>query len=452
MKRSTRARVALVVRRGGRCARSPRRPRPAPTSRAAGSPIVIGWAYDSNGRRWRRSTGRRSPRRSSGRSRSTRRAASTGVRSQIKTCDTQGNKPAIAKACADKLIAGGANIIFTTCDVDFAAPVVQESINRGVLTVAPCIGTDQMGPKRFGPKGTLAFSFGNVAQDEGSAMAQYAWGRGWRTAALATDTVIVYFKNVVAGVHGPLEAARRQDRRPGDVPGPGSAATTSRTSSATRRNVKADVIVTSTAGAFGALAPLVTGLRTRGNNTPILNSWAGDGTYWLPKSPKVTNYYFVTYASTLRRRPEPGGQQAREAGPRRRPAASSPARPRSTASSPRSARRAARRTARRSRRRWRSSTRCRRCRASSASRRSCTRVFGRQYRVIKIQNNVATARRRRRREGRPEDLGGGWTPLDQQERRPGGTLRASSVSRSFEGVAGAARRHRSSCGAARSSA
>jgi branched-chain amino acid transport system substrate-binding protein len=29
----------------------------------------------------------------------------------------------------------------------------------------------------------------------------------------------------------------------------------------------------------------------------MLNSWAGDGTYWVPKSPKVTNYYFVTYAS-----------------------------------------------------------------------------------------------------------------------------------------------------------
>ena len=63
--------------------------------------------------------------------------------------------------------------------------------------MAPCIGTDQMGPKRFGAKGQLAFSFGNVAQDEGSAMAQYAWTQGWRNASLATDTVIVYFKDVV---------------------------------------------------------------------------------------------------------------------------------------------------------------------------------------------------------------------------------------------------------------
>ena len=66
-----------------------------------------------------------------------------------------------------------------------------------MLAVAPCIGTDQMGPKRFGAKGRLAFSFGNVAQDEGSAMAEVAWSKGWRNASLATDTVIVYFKDVV---------------------------------------------------------------------------------------------------------------------------------------------------------------------------------------------------------------------------------------------------------------
>ena len=41
------------------------------------------------------------------------------------------------------------------------------------------------------------------------------------------------------------------------------------------------------------------GLRTLGNNTPIINSWAGDGAYWLPKDPKVTNYYFVTFASVF---------------------------------------------------------------------------------------------------------------------------------------------------------
>jgi branched-chain amino acid transport system substrate-binding protein len=70
-------------------------------------------------------------------------------------------------------------------------------------------------------------------------------------------------------------------------------------------NLKADVIVTATAGAYGALGPLITGLRTLGNDTPIINSWAGDGNYWLPKSPQVTNYWFVTYASVFGDDPNP---------------------------------------------------------------------------------------------------------------------------------------------------
>ena len=45
-----------------------------------------------------------------------------GKQLKIVTCDTQGNKPAIARACAAKLLAQGANVIFTTCDVDFATP------------------------------------------------------------------------------------------------------------------------------------------------------------------------------------------------------------------------------------------------------------------------------------------------------------------------------------------
>ena len=172
---------------------------------------------------------------------------------------------------------------------------MQEAINRGVLAVAPCIGTDQMGPKRFGAKGKLAFSFGNVAQDEGSAMAQYAWGKGWRTASLATDGVIVYFKNVVQAFKARFTqlGGKIVDQETYHSLGGNDVQ-----NAISRLNgKKADVIVTSTAGAFGALSTLISGLRTLGNNTPIINSWAGDGNYWLPKSPKVTNYYFVTFAS-----------------------------------------------------------------------------------------------------------------------------------------------------------
>jgi branched-chain amino acid transport system substrate-binding protein len=160
-----------------------------------------------------------------------------------------------------------------------------------------------MGPKRFGKAGRLAFSFGNVAQDEGSAMAQYAFSKGWRKAALATDAVIVYFKDIVEAfkarwkqLGGKIVAEETYHSLGGnDVQ-----------NTVTRLNgVKADVIVTSTAGAFGALSTLISGLRSAGNDTPVINSWAGDGAYWLPKSPKVTNYYFVTYASVFGDDPNP---------------------------------------------------------------------------------------------------------------------------------------------------
>jgi branched-chain amino acid transport system substrate-binding protein len=274
----------------------------AGTASAAGKPIVIGWAFDSKGAM----APFDGPALAAAQIRVKQVNAKGGVNGrplQIVTCDTQGNKPAIAKSCAAKLLGQKVDVIFTTCDVDFAAPVVQEAINAGKLAVAPCIGTDQMGPKRFGAKGRLAFSFGNVAQDEGSAMAQYAWAKGWKTAALATDTVIVYFKDVVKAfkvrftqLGGKIVAEESYQ----------SLGSTNVTNAVSRLNGKqADVIVTSTAGAFGALPQLISGLRTLDNDTPVLNSWAGDGSYWLTKDPQVTNYYFVTYASIFGDDPVP---------------------------------------------------------------------------------------------------------------------------------------------------
>jgi branched-chain amino acid transport system substrate-binding protein len=264
-------------------------------SAAAQKTLTIGWAYDGVGNM----APFDGPALATAKSHiaSINKASTTKVR--LITCNTQGNKPAIAKACARKLLSQGADVIMTTCDVDYAAPVVQESINAGKLTVAACIGTDQMGPKRFGPKGKLAFSYGNVAQDEGSAMAEFAWKKGWRNASLATDTVIVYFRNVVQafkarwlGLGGKIVTEETYQSAGGSP--------ASWQSTVTRLNAKeADVIVTSTAAAFGAQVPIMNGLRTLGNNTPILNSWAGDGNYWYTQDPKVTNYYYVTFASAF---------------------------------------------------------------------------------------------------------------------------------------------------------
>jgi branched-chain amino acid transport system substrate-binding protein len=263
--------------------------------------VTIGWAYDGIGNM----AGYDGPALVTAKQRVAQLNKTSATKLRIITCNTQGNKPAIAKACARKLLSQGADVVMTTCDVDYAAPVVQESINAGKLTVAACIGTDQMGPKRFGAKGRLAFSYGNVAQDEGSAMAEFAWKRGWRNASLATDTVIVYFRNVVQAFKarwqqlGGKIVTEESYQSAGGSPA-------SWQNTVTRLNAEqADVIVTSTAPPFGAQVPIMNGLRTLGNNTPILNSWAGDGNYWYTQDPKVSNYYYVTFASAFGDDPVP---------------------------------------------------------------------------------------------------------------------------------------------------
>ena len=276
--------AALVATSGGRAASA---------KVSAKKPLVIGWAYDKAGQM----APFDNPALAAAKIRVKQlnaRGGAAGHKFVIKTCDTQNNNASKAKSCALSLLGQGATILFTTCDVDYATPVAQEAIKRGKLAISTCIGTDQMGPKRFGKQGKLAFSFGNVAQDEGSAMAEYAHKRGWKTAGLATNTLLVYFKNVVQAFD------KRFRQLGGKIVDRESYATGSNNVNAavTRLNShKAAVYVTSTA--FGELPAFVSGLRSLRNKTPILNSWAGDGTYLLPKNPKVTNYYFVTYASVF---------------------------------------------------------------------------------------------------------------------------------------------------------
>ena len=218
-----------------------------------------------------------------------------GAKLKIVACDTQNSKPDVSKSCVSNVVSKGAVIGMVTCDVDFATAAIQEFLKRGMLTVAPCIGTDQMGPKRFAALGKLAFSYGNVAQDEGAAMAEYAYNvKHWTTATTVTDNLLVYFKNVVAAFSSRFkqlggkivdaESFTSFDKTIGNV--------------VSRVNAqKADVIVTSTG--FADWPAFMAGVRSLNNQTPIMNSWAGDGTFWYPKSPAVSNYWYVTYASVF---------------------------------------------------------------------------------------------------------------------------------------------------------
>ena len=111
------------------------------------------------------------------------------------------------------------------------------------------------------------------------------------------NTLLVYFKNVVQAFEarfkqlggkivdrGELRDRREQRAQAGGQPAerrrrPTSIVTLDRRSASCRRSSPASARSATT--------------------TPILNSWAGDGTYWLPKNPPISNYYSVTYASAF---------------------------------------------------------------------------------------------------------------------------------------------------------
>jgi branched-chain amino acid transport system substrate-binding protein len=224
-------------------------------------------------------------------------AARKGPRFVIKVCNHQLKKQ---QSCAAQLIQQGAKIAIVTCDVEYAAPATQQFINKGILTVSPCVTTDQMGPQRFGAKGRLAFTMGGTAQDEGSAEAEYAWARGWRTAIIVKDNLLVYFRDVSDAF------AKRFEELGGKIVDRQSFTSYKKDIGPVISKVageQADVI--SFVTAFGELPQFVAGIRSAGNNTPIVNSWGGDGTYWNPKNPQVTDYYVDNYGSSFGDDPNP---------------------------------------------------------------------------------------------------------------------------------------------------
>ena len=202
--------------------------------------------------------------------------------------------PNKTKQFAVQMLQKKVDIGWVTCDVNYAAPAAQQFLNAGKLTVAPCLGTDELSPLRFGAKGKLGFSYGNAAQDEGAAAAEFSYKtKGWKTAVVVTDNLLRYFQDVckaftvrfteLGGKIVSQESFTQGDKTINNV--------------VSRVNgEKADTIAFCTS--FGGDQPaFVSGLRSLKNNTPIINGWASDGNYWWPTSPKVTNFFYLTYAS-----------------------------------------------------------------------------------------------------------------------------------------------------------
>ncbi len=214
-----------------------------------------------------------------------------GRQLELRTLDAT-VEPDVVKATAIDLIDQGAEILLVTCDFDFAVPAIQEALKANILAIAPCIGTDAMGPNNLGEEGRIAFSFGNQAQDEGAVLAEFAIDQGWSDAVIVKNNLLIYFQDVVDafGVRfeengGNVVATEEFVGFDGTI---GSVVTAV-------ANLDKDVIAISSG--FDDLPAFVFGLRALGDDTPILCSWACDGTFWYQEGELLNNFYYNTYVS-----------------------------------------------------------------------------------------------------------------------------------------------------------
>ena len=279
-----------------------------------------------------------------------------GAQLQIKTCDTQNNNP------TRREVVRGEPARRRRAD-PLRRPATSTSRRRSCRrrsTRACSRSRRASAPTRWGRsasarKGKLAFSFGNVAQDEGSAMAEYACAaaagarrRSRRTPCSSTSRTSSR-RSRSASRSSAARSPRARATRP--------ARTTSTRRSAASTAQDADVIVTSTA--FGELPALVAGpphARQQDADPQLVGRRRHVLAAEEPAGRRTTTR--VTYASVFGDDPNPAvkrliaGMKAASAAPghrrlrhrrggdrrRRRPRSSGPAARRTAPRSPRSSR------------------------------------------------------------------------------------------------------------------
>ena len=179
---------------------------------------------------------------------------------ELNLIDTQLDPEQTKAAAIDLIDNQGAQVLLVTCDVDFATPAVQEALNRGVLAVSPCIGTDQMGPKRFGESGQARVHDRQRRPGRGSRDGRVRLRPGLDAAAIAQgqrDRLLpgrrrLAFAKRFTELGGEVVSTEYWMNGDGTIGNVGSAL------------AEADVDVIATSTAFGDLPALVDGVRSLG--------------------------------------------------------------------------------------------------------------------------------------------------------------------------------------------
>lgn len=213
-----------------------------------------------------------------------------GTPVELKVVDTATDFKKYAPA-AQQVIDDGAKVLIVTCDYDVSSPAAQVAEKKNVLHIAPCVG-DPI----YGPSGgmNIGFSMGNGTPGESSAMAEFAFNKGWKKAVFLTDTSIKYTQNQCAIAKTRFTELGGEDVGSYDfVQGDSIAETVSKITS----GPAPDVIFNCSYAPGGAT--VAKELRDGGIATPIVSGFGMDGTFWHESIPGLSNYYVSTYPSIM---------------------------------------------------------------------------------------------------------------------------------------------------------
>jgi branched-chain amino acid transport system substrate-binding protein len=199
--------------------------------------------------------------------------------------DSKTDKQANAQA-ATKLVQQGAQMIVSSCDLDFGGPgaLIANSANKIVLG---CAGDPRWGLQGIGKN---AFTINTITPGEGSAAAEWAYyKKKWRTVYLLNDSFIQYTKALGGyfkqrwGQLGGTRIVGEDNFKNSD------ASFTTQVSRIRSLSSQPDFIYMTACAPGGPT--VLRQLRAAGVNTPVLSDNCVIGDFWVPSVPKLKNFF-----------------------------------------------------------------------------------------------------------------------------------------------------------------
>ncbi|MGD9538963.1 MAG: ABC transporter substrate-binding protein [Alphaproteobacteria bacterium] len=223
---------------------------------------------------------------------------------RIVEADAKSDRTESAKAGAE-VISAGADMVVVDCDFDWGSPAALQAENAGLISFFLCAEDAKAGPEGIGP---FAFTSGNAAHSQGSALAEWAHEKkGARNAYLLLDEVLEYDRSVCAGFRwawGNLDGTAIVGE---DVFKNDDASIAAQITRLKAAEPAPDVIMLCSFVPGGASA--LRQIRAAGIETPVYGPGAMDGTFWVDAVPGLSDFYVTAIGSVYGDDPDPAVEQ-----------------------------------------------------------------------------------------------------------------------------------------------